>query len=81
MSLTSLCLIEENPPVEQDKAWSMLNEWPQLQCEGWLLNGQSYLSDKASLNADLWRTKPWLSMGSAVSHTELPFSCESSMHL
>jgi len=82
MSLTSLCLIEGKPPVGHDKhAWSILNEWPQLHWGGWLFRGQLYLRHKTSLKADLWRVKPWFSMGRAISHIDAPFSCESSTHL
>ena len=79
MSLTSLCLIDGYPPVGHDRACAMLNAWPQLQCDGEFLIAQPYRRERASRNAVLWRAKPWLSMGSAVSHVDAPFSWDSSM--
>jgi hypothetical protein len=57
-------MIEGKPPqLGHDKAWSMLNEWPQLHWDGPLFRRP--LRHKVSLKADLWRAKP---MGRAVSH-------------
>ena len=76
MSRTSLCLIDEYPPVGHDKACSTLKVCPQLRCEGELAKDQSYRKDRAALKADFWSVNPYLSIGSADSHTEAPFSCE-----
>ena len=54
---------------------------PQLQCEGELAKDQSYRRDRASLKADLWSANSYLSIGSADSHAEAPFSCESSYNV
>ena len=79
-SLNLLCLIDGNPNAGQDKVWSILRDMAalQLQCEGWLTSGQSYLRERASLNADLCITKLCLSTGSAVNHKDALFSLASS---
>ncbi len=51
----------------------MLNVWPQEQNDGLFSIGQLYQRDNASLKADLWRAKPWMSIGRAVSQ---PLSLE-----
>ena len=81
-SLNSLCLIEGNPPVGHDKAWSLLKPWLQLQYEVYmyLRSGQSYLSERASLNTDLCITKACLSMASVVIHEDALFSWASSTY-
>ena len=42
ISLSSLCLIEGNPPLGQEMACCTKNEWPQTQFEGIYDGDQPY---------------------------------------
>ena len=74
ISLSSLCLIEGNPPLGQERACCTENEWPHTQFVGICDGGQPYRRAMASRNAVLWSAKPCSSNGNAVSQLEAPFS-------
>ena len=69
----SLWRIVGNPPVEQFKAWSTLNDFPHTHFEGSFDSCQPYLKERASQKAPLWREKPWHSMGRATNQLDDPF--------
>ena len=74
ISLSSLCLIEGNPPLGQERACCTEKEWPQTQFVGICNGGQPYQRAMASRNAVLWSANPYSSSGKAVSQLEAPFS-------
>ena len=67
-SRISLCLIDGNPPLGQDKACSTENETPQSHFDGSLSGVQPYHSARASWKAPLCKAKPCSESGRTVSH-------------
>ena len=81
MSLSSLCLIDGNPPHGQIIAWSMPKDLPQTHEDGRLGGRQPYRRQIASRKAPLCKAKPCSAIGRAESQLEAPFSLLTSMTL
>ena len=81
MSRISLCLIEGNPPLGHDRAWSTEKFLPQAQVVGVREGCQLYRSARASRKAPLCKLKPNSRIGRVVSQVEAPFSWARSMDL
>ena len=73
-SLISLCLMEGNPPLAHERACSTANFLPHAHVVGILGGVQPYRRAMASWKAPLCKVKPCSCSGTAVSHTEAPFS-------
>ena len=74
MFLSSLCLMEGNPPQGQFIACSTVRGLPQTQVDGRFGGRQPYRRHKASRKAPLCRAKPCSAIGKADSQLEAPFS-------
>ena len=72
-SCISLCLIDGNPPLGQDKACLTENETLQSHFDGSISGVQPYRSAWAPRKAPLCNAKPCSESGRTLSHVEDPF--------